>query len=506
MTEFLLPVDPQSSVPLYEQIINGLEDAVLSGTFDDGPLPSTRRLADALGVSRNTVLTAYDQLMGQGLIHTVPRRGLYVSSDAVVRLRAARRVPQKAVHPVDWQARLPEPPPPPVWRDTAWASAPFPFVVGQPDPKLFPVGAWDRAQRDALKGAALPPVIGDAGQSDDPELVRQICENLLPARGISAEPEQVMVTLGSTHALHLLSLVLVRPGSVVLVEEPGYPDARTIMQLAGARLVGAPVDHDGLAVEALPDDLHGAGLVYVTPSHQYPTGATMPAAKRELLLSRARSAGAVVVEDDYDPEMTFRGIPAVAMRALDDEDRVVYLGSFSKTLAPGLRLGYVVAAEELVAALRARSRYVLRHPPGPMQRALSLMIASRDFARHVRRVRAHYRARYEEMNRAVERHLLWGPQWEPRGGLSRWVVGPQSLDTDDLARRARSRGVLLDPGTPYWLASPAPRNHFRLGYQVIPPERIDEGVRLVAELVAEFVTETAGTSVAAETGRSAPSV
>ncbi|WP_422751386.1 PLP-dependent aminotransferase family protein [Micromonospora sp. WMMD1219] len=487
MADFLLPVNPQSTVPLYEQIITGLEDAILAGQYDDGPLPSTRRLAEALGVSRNTVLTAYDRLMEQGLIVTVPRRGLYVSSDAVVRMRAARRTARSPMQPIDWAARLPEPPPTPVHRDPAWARAPFPFVVGQPDPSMFPIGAWERAQREALRQDGLSRVIGDAGQADDPELVRQLCEHVLPARGISAHPDQVMITLGSTHALHLLASVLVRPGSVVLVEDPGYPDARTIMQMAGADVVPGRVDEDGLVVADLPADLHGAQLVYVTPSHQYPTGATMSASRREELLRRAGAADAVVIEDDYDPEMTFRGMPAVAVRALDDEDRVVYLGSFSKLLAPGLRLGYVVASPALVDAMRARSRYVLRHPPGPMQRALAQMIASRDLARHVRRVRAHYQGLYEEMVRAVERHVRWGPQPVPRGGLARWITGPSGLDAGELARELRRQGVLLDPGAPYWAARPAPRHHLRLGYQVMPLDRIDEGVRRVAAAVEDQV-------------------
>jgi GntR family transcriptional regulator/MocR family aminotransferase len=498
VNEFLLPIDPDAPTPLYEQIITGLEDAIAAGHYDERPLPSTRRLAEGLGVSRNTVLSAYDHLLGQGLIETVPRRGLYVSSDAVVRLRASRRVPQHSAEKVDWSNRLPADPPTPVRRDPAWTQVPFPFVTGQPDPTLFPVGAWDRAQREALKGDGLTSVIADAGQEDDPELVRQLCANVLPARGISAEPDQVMITLGSTHALHLLALVLVRPTTTVLVEDPGYPDARSILQLAGAHLVPAPVDADGLVVDQLPEDLHGADIVYVTPSHQYPTGATLSAARRDLLLRRVSTADAIVIEDDYDPEMTFRGIPAVALRAMDDSDRVVYLGSFSKNLAPGLRLGYVVAAPELVAAMRARSRYVLRHPPGPMQRALAHLISSRDLTRHVRRLRSHYQARYEAMNQAVAAHLPWDTAPEPRGGLSRWVSGPEDLDAGQLARAARARGILLDAGTPYWLDRSVTR-YFRLGYQVLPADRIEDGVRQVGELVREL----AGTHTDGESGRSA---
>jgi GntR family transcriptional regulator / MocR family aminotransferase len=484
VADLLLAVDPSGSAPLYEQIVTALEDAIAAGHYDERPLPSTRRLAEDLGVSRNTVLSAYDELMGQGLIEAVPRRGLYVSPDAVVRLRASRR-PRQDVPRLDWASRLPEPPLVPAPRDLSWQDAPFPFVTGQPDPTLFPVGAWDRAQREALRPATLGDVIGDAGEADDPELVRLLCSDLLPARGIIARPDEVMVTLGSQHALHLLSLVLVGAGTRVLVENPGYPDARATLALGGAELIPGGVDDEGLVVDALPSDLGGADLVYVTPSHQYPTGVTMSPSRREQLLALAAARDAVIVEDDYDPEMTFRGTPSVALRALDDGERVVYLGSLSRTLAPGLRLGYLVAAPELVAALRARSRYVARHAAGPLQRSLAQLIASRDHARHVRRLRTHYRRRYEAMDEAVRRHLPWADHRAPRGGLSRWIAGPPGLDGDELASAARRRGVLLDPGAPYWLGDDPPRHHFRLGYQVIPAERIDEGVRLVAEAVTE---------------------
>lgn len=483
MADLLIPVDPDSAVPLYQQILTGLEDAIADGHYDERPLPSTRRLAEELGISRNTVLAAYDHLTGQGLIEAVPRKGLYVAPDAIVALRASRRAPRRAAAPVDWAARLAHnrEAGEQVDRDPAWRSFPFPFVVGQPDPSLFPVGAWERALREALRPADLPVVIEDAPGADDPLLVQRICDEIAPARGIRATPEQVMVTLGSQHALHLLAALLVRPGTRAYVESPGYVDARAILRIAGADLVPVPVDAEGAVV----DGLDGADLLYLTPSHQYPTTVTMSLARREHVLAAAAEAGTVVVEDDYDTEVTFRGTPTVALKALDDDDRVVYLGSFAKTLAPGLRLGYVVAAPELVAAMRERSRYTVRHPPGVLQRALAHLIESRDYARHVRRLRAHYRRRWEAACGAVEQHFTWAPQDLPRGGFAVWVHGLPDLDADRLVRAAAAKGVLLEPGTPYFLGEPRPTRFFRLGYQLVHETRIEEGVRRVAEAVAE---------------------
>jgi GntR family transcriptional regulator/MocR family aminotransferase len=256
VADLLIPVDPASSVPLYQQIITGLEDAIADGHYDERPLPSTRRLADDLGVSRNTVLAAYDQLTGQGLIEAVPRKGLYVAPDHVVGLRAARREPRRRVSPLDWSrrlagSRLPVENVEHVERDPAWRDYAYPFVVGQPDPTLFPVGAWERATREALRPGELAEVIQDAPGADDPALVRRICEEIAPARGIRATPEQVLITLGSQHALHLLSLVLVRPGTCVHIEDPGYVDARTIFRIAGAELVAMPIDAEGAVVGSL---------------------------------------------------------------------------------------------------------------------------------------------------------------------------------------------------------------------------------------------------------------
>jgi GntR family transcriptional regulator/MocR family aminotransferase len=219
----------------------------------------------------------------------------------------------------------------------------------------------------------------------------------------------------------------------------------------------------------------------------------MSLARREDVLAAAAEADAVVVEDDYDSEVTFRGTPTVALKALDDDERVVHLGSFSKTLAPGLRLGYVVAAPELVAAMRERSRYEVRHPPGVLQRALAHLIGSRDYARHVRRLRGHYRRRWQVTCTAVERHLTWAPQVLPRGGFAVWVQGPADLDATRLAGAAAGRGVLLEPGTSYFLGPARPQRFFRLGYQAVHESRIEEGVRRVADAVGEVSDWHSGT-------------
>lgn len=481
MVRPLIVVDPDSPTPLYQQLTAALEEAIARGDFDEEPLPSTRRLAQDLDVSRNTVISAYDQLMSQGLIEAVPRKGLYVAPDAVVRLRVSRHDRADPAPRHDWLATL-RPPrlsSAPV-AEPAWSTYPYPFRSDQPDASLFPVGAWERASREALQPAGLVSVLADADGGDDPLLVRQICTEIAPTRGMRPNPAQVMVTLGTRQALHLLSLVLVEPGSRVLVEDPGSADARNIFSLAGADVRAAPVDDEGLAVESL----EGVDVVYVTPSHQYPTTVTMSLRRREHLLDLAAHSGTIVIEDDQDAELVFRGTPIAAMKALDSADRVVYFGSFATTLAPGLRLGYVVAAPELIAAMRDRARYSVLHPPGQVQRALAHLIESRDYTRHVRRLRKHYRRRWEEIAAAVAEEFSWLPQRLPRGGLAVWVAGPAGLDTTRLYDAARDKGVLIEPVGSCFFRAPAPNPYFRLGFRTIPPTRIRDGVRVLAECIA----------------------
>jgi GntR family transcriptional regulator/MocR family aminotransferase len=265
------------------------------------------------------------------------------------------------------------------------------------------------------------------------------------------------------------------------VEDPGYVDARSVFRAAGAELVPLPVDAEG----ACATGFGGARIVYVTPSHQYPTTATMTLDRRAALLAAAAEQDAVLVEDDYDTEMTFRGTPTVALKALDDDSRVVHVASFSKTLAPGLRLGFVIAPPALVAAMRDRARFEVRHPPGILQRTVAHLIASRDYARHVRRLRAHYRRRWEAMSDAVTTHFWWRPQQLPRGGMAVWVEGPPGLDADRLARAVARRGVLIEPGRAFFLREPRPAHHFRLGFQCVHESRVDEGVRRIARAVEQ---------------------
>jgi GntR family transcriptional regulator/MocR family aminotransferase len=267
------------------------------------------------------------------------------------------------------------------------------------------------------------------------------------------------------------------------MEEPGYPDARNIFASRTSRLEPIPVDLDGLPVD---ERLDGVDYVYATPSHQCPTGVTMPLARREALLRMADEHDFIVMEDDFESENRFDGEPTPALKSLDRSGRVIYVGSLSKSLAPGLRIGYVVAAPGLIAELRALRRLMLRHPSAFIQRAFALFLSLGHYDAQLRRL-AH--AQSERCAIVLDAIARYAPQCgvvPVDGGGSCWVQLPPGVDANELARRAAERGVLIEPGDVFFVAQPPPHSCFRLGYQSIPARSIEAGIRELAGVVAQL--------------------
>lgn len=491
MTPTLITMDRDSAEPLYRQLRTAILGDIAAGSLDpDTPLPSSRRLADELGLSRNTINAAYQELVAEGFIDALPRRGLFVNPRMRALSPASAPAPADSHSasdaPLDWAARLgplPAADLPHVRKPADWHLMPFPFVTGQVDVATFPIRAWNQALRDALLPQHAHASLDDVICADDPLLTEALCRHVLPTRGITATADQILVTMGSQHALHLLAGALLRPGGTAGMEEPGYLDARQIFTRAGARTLPLPVDAEGI----VPPSGHGAlDLLYLTPSHHHPTNVTLSLPRRRQILAELAGTDTVVIEDDYDSELRYLGSPAPALKGLDSVGRVVYLGTFTKFLAPGLRMGYLVGPPELIARLREQRRYELRHPPGQLQRALALLIDSGDYQRIVRRHRARMRRQWEEITAAVAAHLPW-QQPGPAGGGSLWMTGPGELDCRRLQAAALQRGIVIERGDIFFAAAEPARHHFRLGFGAIALDRIEPGVRRLARLTERLL-------------------
>lgn len=363
-------------------------------------------------------------------------------------------------------------------KPTNWQSYRFPFLYGQFDPTTFPIAEWRQCCRQALSVLELRDWAPDRIDEDDPLLIEQLRSRVLPRRGIWADASEIMITLGAQQALYLLAEALFGPDTTVGLEEPGYPDMRHIAGLRTSRLRHLPVDREGLRSDA---DLADCDYVHITSSHQCPTNVTMPYQRRMALIAAARASDTVLIEDDYDSETSFASEHRPALKSLDRTNQVIYVGSLSKFLAPGLRLGFLVADAALIRELRALRRLMVRHPPLNNQRSVALFLSYGHYEALMRRLTATYRSRAQRLVEAlVDLPATFTP---PTGGSGLWLRGPPGFDARAAAKPARALGLLFEPGDSFFAAAADPR-HIRLGYSVIPEERIAEGVALLGDVMA----------------------
>ncbi len=479
MRDALYHLERARPATLQAQIREILIESIRNGQLKAGdPVPSTRAMAARLHVSRNTVTLAYQTLAAEGFLASRERSGFYVDSSAVDGM-AGRPAAEHPSGRIDWGPRLAKLPGRQrnLSKPDGWQRQPYPFIYGQVDREVFPIAEWRDCVRQAMGTRWIDAWTEDRFAADDPLLVEEIAHRVLPLRGIAAGPDEILVTLGAQNALYLIAAMLLRPDTAVAIEDPGYPDLRNICALRTRAVRMLPVDAEGIDFEGR---IEGAALVVVTPSHQHPTTVTMSLERRKALLAAARAGDMVIVEDDYEFETNYSGTPLPALKSLDEDGRVIYVGSLSKSLMPGLRLGFLVADARLVTELRALRRLMLRHPPGNNQRAAALFLANGHFDVLVRRIHRVYRDRWQVMGEALSRHL---PGWSQRpgfGGSSYWLTGPEGLDSEALALAAMASGVVIEPGAPFFADPAEGRRHMRLGFSSIPAERIEEGIRLLA--------------------------
>jgi GntR family transcriptional regulator / MocR family aminotransferase len=481
-----------SGMSLQAQIRQMLVGMILDGQIPVGSaLPSSRELADQLGVARNTVVIAYQQLVEEGYLISRQRSGHFVNPDMAEGQRAPHpsyghttQDGEPGAQP-DWNARIEHRPSAQrnIVKPPNWQQCEFPFVYGQFDTALFPTSDWRECCMKALSVMEIRSWAPDLIERDDASLLEQIRTRVLPRRGVFAQQDEIVLTIGAQHALYLIGDLLLSARTRVGIENPGYPDARNIFLSRNAPLVALPVDAGGIRTGADAARLAQCDYVYVTPSHQCPTTVTMPIARRRALLDAAVLHDFVLIEDDYESENNFSGLPHPALKSLDTHDRVIYIGSLSKTFAPGLRLGYIVASRELVRELRALRRLMVRHPTVYVQRAFATFLALGHHDALLRRLAHAYRQRAQTLTAALDAYLPEVRYVPVGGGASCWIEGPRWLDTIRLARDAEVRGVLIEPGDVFFMEGAMQTGCFRLGFSSIGVEKIDEGVRRLAEVL-----------------------
>ncbi len=466
---------------LQSRIRTMVTEGILAGRFRPGEkMPSSRGLAEHLGISRITVTLAYGDLVSSDYLSARGRSGYYVSDNAPrapefpASARPAEEVDYRALSGGRFTGAMTL-----VDRPVDWDRYPWAFIYGQTDPTLFDHQNWRACALRALGRRDFSALTSDYYERDDPVLIEQVLRVILPRRGIAAGADEVLLTLGAQNALWIASQVLLGPGRRALVENPAYPGLRRVLEVSGAEVLSVDVDEGGL-----PPVLPRCDVVFATPSHQCPTNATMPLDRRLALLEAASREDFVIVEDDYEFEMSFLKPVSPALKSLDKAGRVIYAGSFSKSIFPGMRLGYLVGPPGFIAEARALRSMVLKHPPGHVQRTVAYFLAEGHYDAMINRMRLAFRRRRQVMDEAIRETGLTVAGQGGFGGSSFWMAAPEGVDTGRLARNLRAEGVLIEPGLSFFDPARPDRRHYRLAYTSIPPARIAEGIARIARALA----------------------
>lgn len=484
LMELAITLDNRLTEPLHRQLYEELRRAILAGRLKPGErAPSTRALAASLKVSRATVTLSYEQLIAEGYLEAVIGSGTRVCvqlPDELLRTAPVKAqsfsVPTQSIKLSKYGITLDDSTP----LEAVEPELPINFKSGRPALEEFPIVEWRRllmrhcrTDRAGLLDYA-PDLRGDA------KLRQAICSYLGRSRAVNCSADQIIIINGSQQAIDLSVKLLLDRGDTVAVEEPGYLGARRAFLAQGAKLLPVPVDENGVIAEGLPLKSK-AKLIYVTPSHQFPTGAVLSLARRLELLKWAERTGALIVEDDYDSEFRYGSRPIPALQGLSDGTHVIYVGTFSKVLFPALRIGYVVVPESM-SRVFARARWIAdRHTPTLEQRALADFIGEGHLERHLRRMRTLYEKRRKALVRSLTQQFEGQVEFVgENAGMHLMVRLQTGLSDEEIVRRAAQVGVGLVSSQIYYLGESS-SGEFVLGYAGLSERRIQEGIRRLAK-------------------------
>lgn len=478
-----ITVDRQKPLGVRDQIHAGIAGLIANGKLRKSvKLPSCRALARDLNVSINSVLGAYSKLVDDGAILSKPKSGYFVAlevnrilppssakedvkSPNIVERITRRRLPSTAGC---------------ISRPPDWPNYTYPFVCNQIASNKFPLSEWRECTRLALNSRDLSRWTSDNEYLDCDTFLEQICSWLLPLRGISAQPENVLVTMGAQQAIFVVATLLRGFGRIVAMEDPGYTDARNIFEQTFDEVRYIPVDSEGLVVDK---QLIGCDLVFVTPHRQLPTVVSMSARRRALLLEMADREDFLIIEDDYEGDMDFNSKSLPPLYSSHARGRVIYTGSLSKSLAPGLRLGYLVAQEELVREARAMRGMMIRHPPHILQHTASLFLSFGYHESLRSRLHETFSERWSVASELIEDLF---PDFEVQkeyGSTNFFFRSRAGRKAARIAEFARGKGVVIEPSEPCFSIAPYGDTTFRLGLAAVGTNLIEPGLRELRQAI-----------------------
>ncbi|MBE2219944.1 MAG: PLP-dependent aminotransferase family protein [Anaerolineae bacterium] len=470
-----LKLERTSHIPLYRQIVQQIQAKILHGELEPGAqLPASRQLAKDCSVARITVTQAYAQLLAEGYLVSRPGAGVFVAADLPLLAEKRPFTPTLS----EWGSRIlaAEPAEPPASSRPA-----IDFAIGRSFAQIFPYDVWRRllARYLSTDDAMLSRYGSVAGFLP---LRQALADYLAQYRGINCTPEQVVIVSGAQQVLDILARLLLKPGDEVLVETPGYVVAFDLFRAYGARLTALPVDDDGFPVEKIPAD-NQARLAFVTPTHQFPRGGTMSLRRRLHLLQWAQQCDGLIIEDDYDGDLRYNGRSQSALQGLDEDGRVVYLGTFSKVLFPALRLAYVVLPPVLVEPFVRAKALIGRGSPTLTQAAIADFITEGYFERHLGQLRQVYGQRRQALVAAIEQYMPGQVRYAAvAAGLHVMLYLDDRCEETAVVQQAAAVDVGVYPGAPYHLEKPAPPS-ILLGFSGLNEADIEEGVRRLAAVV-----------------------
>jgi GntR family transcriptional regulator / MocR family aminotransferase len=488
-----IPLDRQSTVPLYQQIETYLRQGILSGSLiADTRLPASRQLARDLGVNRITVENAYAELETDGLIYSKMGSGTYV-------------LPPNSLLPISkdgpgapwplWQQsvefqsktiktkRLEE-----MFKKATGYPHPISFASGIGDAHLFPAEDFRKVLQAVMRRDGIAAL--DYGESNGHAPLRETIAHILASQGLQTWAENVLITAGSQQALSLVSQLLLKPGDVILVESPTYSGALDLFRALGFQVVGIPVDEQGMQVEALEKLLqqHHPKLIYTIPNFHNPTGTCLSSPRRRELIILADRYNIPILEDDFVGDLRYEGRTQPALKALDPGGRVIYISTFSKILMPGLRVGFLVAEGPVYDALVNFKRVNDLATSTLVQRALEAYVTVGRYQAHLRRSCQIFRKRRDAMLSAIKRYLPTEVQFDPpQGGLFLWLQLPENLSSEKLLPLAWEEGVIFAPGNGFFPDGLSGRNWLRLNFVAQAPDQIDEGIKRLGKAIKRLI-------------------